>query len=217
MHFLRGRPTQTVTLLLAASAIAVVLIRSGKLVESHPTLTGTPATYFDKSLGLRVSLPPPWVLLSSSEATMVTAEGQAALADEDANKLRTEHPDGKARLLTATNPETGDSFQILKQEESASIDESRPESIANDLRSTFLGLLPMQPLGPVERLDVRKPVAHFNGILTVKGSPIYQSIFVVVVKGTAITFVFSGPADNVLMESKRSFSEWVSFDHTALQ
>jgi hypothetical protein len=217
MHFLRGRPTQTVTLLLAASAIAVVLIRSGKLVESHPTLTGTPTTYFDKSLGLRVSLPPPWVVLSSSEATMVSAEGQAALADDDANKLRTEHPDGKARLLTATNPETGDSFQILKQEESASIDESTPETIANDLRSTFLGLLPMQPLGPVERLDVRKPVAHFNGILTVKGSPIYQSIFVVVVKRTAITFVFSGPADNVLMESKRSFSEWVSFDHTALQ
>jgi len=148
---------------------------------------------------------------------MVTAEGQAALAEDNLNKLRTEHPDGKARLLTATNPETGDSFQILKQEESASIDESRPEIIANDLRSNFLSMLPMQPLGPVERLNAKKPVAHFNGILTVKGTPIYQSIFVFVAKGTAVTFVFSGPADNVLMESKRSFPEWVSFDHQALQ
>jgi hypothetical protein len=170
------------------------------------------ATYVEKSLRLGISLPQPWIILSATEAAMVTSQGQAALAESghDPNKLRIGHPDGKTRLLTAMNPATGESFQILKQE--SSVDESRPEIAADDLRSTLLSLLSMQPLGPLERLDAGKPVAHFNGILTVKGTPIYQSVFVALVKNTAITFVFSGPADNVFDQSKRSFSQWVSFD-----
>jgi hypothetical protein len=77
---------------------------------------------------------------------------------------------------------------------------------------------PNKPWGTREKrvpLDTSKPVANFNGILTVKGTPIYQIVFVALVKNTAITFVFSGPADSVLGESKRSFPQWVSFDHSS--
>jgi hypothetical protein len=163
---------------------------------------------------MKVSLPQPWVVLSTTEAAMVTSQGQAALAESghDPKKLGIEHPDGKHRLLTAMNPTTGDSFQVLKQRESTSVDESRPEEVANDLRSTLVSLVSMQPLGPVERLGETRPVAHFNGILTVRGTPIYQSIFVAVIHNTAITFVFSGPANTVLSKSKQSFPQWVSFD-----
>jgi hypothetical protein len=221
MRFSPERAIRLFALILAICTIAItaLLIRHRKLGKSESLPTSPPATYVDTSLGIRVTLPQPWIVLSASEAAMVTSHGQAALAESgrDPNDLGIEHPNAKARLLTAMNPVTGDSFQILKQEGPPSTDESKPEMIANDLRSTFLNLLPMQPLGPVERVDVTKAVAHFNGILTVKGTPIYQSVFVTLVKNTAITFVFSGRADSLLGESKRSFPKWVSFDRSAVR
>jgi hypothetical protein len=221
MHFWTGRPIRVFALIVAICTVAIItfLIRNKKSGNADPVLTRTPATFVDESLGFRVALPLPWIVLSASESAIMTAEGKTALAESghDSNKLGVEHPAGKTRLLTAMNPRTGDSFQILQQGEPPSIDESRPEAIANDLRSSFLSLLPMQPLGPIERLDTSKPIAHFNGILTVKGSPIYQSVFVAVTKSTAITFVFSGPAESVLTQSRRSFPEWISFDHSAVR
>jgi hypothetical protein len=221
MHFWTGRTIWVFALVLAFCTVAIiaVLIRNKKLGNTDPVLTRTPATFVDESLGFRVDLPLPWIVLSASESAIVTAEGKTALAGSapDLNKLGVEHPAGKTRLLTAMNPRTEDSFQILQQEEPPSIDVSRPEAVANDLRSTLLSLLPLQPLGPIERLDTSRPIAHFNGILTVKGRPIYQSVFVAVTKSTAITFVFSGPAESVLIQSKRSFPEWVSFDHSAVR
>ena len=208
------------TLAVCTIAVTVVLIHHAERGKTHPLPTGIPATYVDESLGIRVRLPQPWITLSASEATIVTSQGQAALAEsgQDTKKLGIEYPDAKARLLTAMNPVTGDSFQILKQEEPPSVNEYRPEMVANDLRLTLVNLVGMQPLGPVERLDATKPVvAHFSGILTVKGTRIYQSVFVAVAKNTAITSVFSGPADRVLAESKRSFPQWVSFDNAKLQ
>jgi len=221
MQWTRGRQIQTLVLLFAlcAAVITGVLIWHKTRGKGELEPASIAATYFEESLGLRVTLPQPWITLSSSDTAMVTSQGEAALAESghDMKKLGTEHPDGKARLLTAMNPVTRESFQILKQEKSSSVDESRPEAVAEDLRSTFLSILSMQPLGPVERLDTGTPVAHFNGILTVKGAPIYQSVFIAVVKKNAITFVFSGPADSVLGESKRSFPQWVSFDHSTVR
>ena len=221
MHLSKRRPIRVFVFALAICTVAIiaVLIRNKKPGETDPVLTRPPATFIDKSLGFRVALPLPWIVLSASESAIVTAEGKAALAESghDSKKLGVDHPAGEPRLLTAMNPTTGDSFQILQQGESPSVDESKPEVIANDLRSTFLSLLAMEPLGPIERLDTSRPIAHFNGILTVKGAPIYQSVFVAVTKSTAITFVFSGPAESVLTQSRRSFPEWVSFDHPAVR
>lgn len=219
MQLTRGRQTQILVLLLAFSVvvITVVLIWHKALGKSGSAFTSMRATYVEKSLGLRVSFPQSWIVLSASEAAMVTSHGQAALAESghDPNEPKIGRPDGKNRLLTAMNPATGESFQILKQQ--SSVEESRPETAAYDLRSTLLRLLPMQALGPVELLDAEKPIAHFSGILTVEGSSIYQSIFIAVVKNTAITFVFSGPSDTVLAESKRSFPQWVSFESAAVR
>ena len=221
MHYSTGRRTRVCAFALAICTVALiaVLIRNRKSGNTDSVLTRTPTMFIDKSLGFTVALPLPWIVLSATESAVVTAEGKAALAESghDSKKLGVEYPDGKPRLLTAMNPTTGDSFQILQQGESPSVDETRPEAIANDLRSTFLSLLAMQPLGPIERLDTSRPIAHFNGILIVKGAPIYQSVFVAVTKGTAITFVFSGPAESVLTQSRRSFPEWVSFDHSAVR
>jgi hypothetical protein len=190
MQLTRGRQTQILVLLLALSVVVItlVLIWHNATGKSESAFTSMRVRYIEKSLGLRVSFPQPWIVLSASEAAMVTSQGQAALAESgrDPNELRTGHPDDNTRLLTAMNPATEES-------------------------------LPMQALGPVGRLDAGRPFAHFNGILTVKGTPIYQSIFITVVKNTAITFVFSGPADNVLAESKRSFPQWVSFDRAAVR
>ena len=212
MRFSQERTVLVVVLGLAVCTIAVMFV----LLQAKQTKTGSlprrsAATYIDKSLGIRVTLPQPWIMLSASEAALVTREGKAALAEseQDTTKLGIEHPDPKARLLTAMNPATGDSFQILKQADPPSESES---NLANDLRSTLVNLVRMQALGPVERMNVKKPVAHFNGRLTLRGTPVYQSIFVVVAHNTAIAFVFSGPAERVMSESKQSFPLWVSFD-----
>src|SRR5690348_10130692 len=118
MHFWTGRPIRVFALIVAICTVAIItfLIRNKKSGNTDP-LTSTPATFVDESLGFRVALPLPWIVLSASESAIMTAEGKTALAESghDSNKLRVEHPAGKTRLLTAMNPMTGDSFQILQQ------------------------------------------------------------------------------------------------------
>lgn len=221
MHHMRRRLIQFLALCLAICVVGtiIVLMWHGKLGNPQAGSSSTPATYVDESLGFRISLPPRWVVLSAAEAAGISSEGQRALPGSASNlkKLDTEHPHGKARLLTAMDPINRESFQVLSEEQPSPVDETRPEATANELRSAFVRLLAMRPLGSIERLGGVRPVAHFSGVLIVNGAQIYQSVFVTLTKDTKITFVFSGSANNVLAESERSFPEWVSFDRTAVR
>ena len=195
-------------------AITVLLMWRGEL-KPQTASPSTPATYVDEPLGFRVSLPSPWVVIFAARES-IGSDGHRHLPGSAGalTKLDVDHPHGKARLLTAMNPTTRESFQVLREEQASPVDETRPEITADELRSMFVRLLAMRPLGPVERLGGVKPVAHFNGVLKVNGTKLYQSIFVALAKTTEITFVFSGSASTVLSQSERSFPQWVSFDRT---